>query len=68
MGGLGKSKAELEAYIKQLEDENDDLQDQLDQIVDIAAPDEDDDSDADDGNNGTDHPQPVVVGRRRSRS
>ena len=57
----------MEAYIKQLEDENDDLQDQLDQIVDIAAPDEDDDNDAD-VDNGANHPQPVVVGRRRSRS
>lgn len=64
MAGQGKSKADLEAYIKQLEDENDDLQDQLDQIVDIAAPDEGDDSDDNDGDNGTDHPLPVAVGRR----
>jgi hypothetical protein len=45
-----KSKAELEAEIDDLKDENAELQDQLDTIADIVAPadeDEDDDDDQD---------------------
>jgi hypothetical protein len=43
-----KSKAELEAEIDDLKDENAELQDQLDTIADIVAPaDEDEDEDED---------------------
>src|SRR5215831_7921357 len=45
-----KSKADLEAEIEDLKDENEELQDQLDTIADIVAPeDEDDDDTADEG-------------------
>ena len=46
----GKTKAELEQDIADLEQENQDLQDQLDAITDIVTPSEDDDSDDDDEN------------------
>lgn len=47
-GSIMPSKQELLDRVKELEEENDDLQDQLDQIADIAAPPEDeDDSDSD---------------------
>jgi tRNA(Ile)-lysidine synthase TilS/MesJ len=36
------TRSELEERIRQLEEENDELQDQLDQIADIAAPPEED--------------------------
>ena len=52
-----KTKAELEAEISDLQDENQDLQDQLDAIADIVAPaDEDDDGngDGDDDDSGDD--------------
>jgi hypothetical protein len=50
-----KSKADLEAEIDDLKDENAELQDQLDTIADIVAPaDEDGDDDDDDGGNGDD--------------
>jgi hypothetical protein len=53
-----KSKAELEAEIDDLKDENAELQDQLDTIADIVAPaDEDGDDDDDDGGNGDDDDQ-----------
>jgi hypothetical protein len=53
-----KSKAELEAEIDDLRDENAELQDQLDTIADIVAPaDEDEDDDNDDGGNGDDDDQ-----------
>ena len=41
----GKSKAELEAEIEDLKDENEELQDQLDAIADIAAPEDEEDED-----------------------
>ena len=41
-GGHMATKEELEARIRELEEENDDLQNQLDKIADIAAPIEDD--------------------------
>ena len=50
----GKTKAELEDRIGELEQENQELQDQLDAVADIVAPadddedEEDDDSDSDD--------------------
>jgi hypothetical protein len=45
-----KSKAELEAEIDDLKDENAELQDQLDTIADIVAPaDEEEDDDSQDG-------------------
>ena len=60
----GKTKAELEAQIDDLEAENQDLQDQLDAIADIAGggdqddddsgDDDDDDDDADDDGDGAD--------------
>jgi hypothetical protein len=40
-----KSKAELEAEIDDLKDENAELQDQLDTIADIVAPADEDDDD-----------------------
>jgi hypothetical protein len=52
-----KIKAELEAEIDDLKDENAELQNQLDTIADIVAPadeDEDDNGDDDDGGNGDD--------------
>ena len=53
-----KSKAELEAEIDDLKDENAELQDQLDTIADIVAPaDDDGDDDDDDGGNGDDDDQ-----------
>ena len=59
----GKTKAELEAQIEDLEAENQDLQDQLDAIADIAgggdqddedSDDDDDEDDTDDGNGDDD--------------
>ena len=47
-----KTKAELEAEIADLQDENQDLQDQLDAVADIVAP-CDEDSDDDDSDDGT---------------
>jgi hypothetical protein len=44
----GKTKAELEAQIDDLEAENQDLQDQLDAIADIAGGGDQDDDDSDD--------------------
>ena len=44
----GKTKAELEAQIADLQDENQELQDQLDAIADIVAPEEEDHDDDDD--------------------
>ena len=52
-----KSKAELEAEIDDLKDENAELQDQLDTIADIVAPADDDEDDDDDGGNGDDDDQ-----------
>jgi hypothetical protein len=46
-----KARAELEAEIDDLKDENTELQDQLDTIADIVAP---ADEDEDDGDGGTD--------------
>ena len=40
-----KSKAELEAEIADLKDENEELQDQLDAIADIVAPEDEEDED-----------------------
>ena len=39
----GKTKAELEAEISDLQEENSELQDQLDAVADIVSPDEDED-------------------------
>lgn len=53
----GKTKAELEAQIDDLEAENQDLQDQLDAIADIVGggdQDDDDDSDDDDADDTDD--------------
>ena len=47
----GKTKAELEAEIADLQDENQELQDQLDAIADIVSP---DDGNGDDDDNGDD--------------
>jgi len=53
-----RSKAELEAEIADLKDENEELQDQLDAIADIVAPeDEDDDSTDGDDEDGEDDDQ-----------
>ena len=46
-GGNMPTKEALQQRVKELEEENDDLQDQLDQIADIAAPPDEDDEDAD---------------------
>jgi hypothetical protein len=43
-----KTKAELEAEVADLQDENQELQDQLDTIADIVAPPEDEDDNGDD--------------------
>lgn len=43
------TKEELMQRIKELEDENDDLQDQLDQVADIVAPPEEDEDEGDNG-------------------
>ena len=43
-----KTKAELEAQIADLQDENQELQDQLDAIADIVAPEEEDEDDGGD--------------------
>lgn len=43
------TKAELQRRITALEDENDELQDALDQIADLAAPPEDENGDQDNG-------------------
>ncbi|HTQ59986.1 MAG TPA: hypothetical protein VMI32_07180 [Candidatus Solibacter sp.] len=51
------SKEELQERIRELEEENDDLQDQLDQIADIAAPIE--------GEEGNERAQPTVANPRR---
>jgi hypothetical protein len=47
-----KSKAELEAEIDDLKDENAELQDQLDTIADIVAPADEDGDDDDDNGDG----------------
>jgi hypothetical protein len=43
-----KSKAELESEIADLKEENEELQDQLDTIADIVAPEEEDEDEQDD--------------------
>ena len=51
----GKTKAELEAEIAELQEENQELQDQLDAVADIVSPDdgdEDDDETGDDDQGG----------------
>ena len=48
------SKAELTQRIRELEEENDDLQDQLDKIADIAAPPEEEDESDEDDDSGED--------------
>ena len=47
MARTAKTKAELEAEIRELQDENDDLQERLDAIADLTA-DEDEDEDEED--------------------
>ena len=56
------SKEELQDRIRELEEENDDLQDQLDKIADIAAPIEDEDEASEDDN---DRARPTVSNPRR---
>ena len=49
------SKAELQKRLVELETENDELQDALDKIADLAGPaDEDDDPDSDNGDGDVD--------------
>ena len=48
------SKAELTQRIRELEEENDDLQDQLDRVADIVAPPEDEDEGDEDDDSGED--------------
>jgi hypothetical protein len=50
----GKTKAELEAEIADLREENDQLQDALDAIADIVGGDDSDDDTDDDNENGED--------------
>jgi hypothetical protein len=52
-----KSKAELEAEIADLKDENEELQDQLDTIADIAGGDEEEEDDGDGGDEQEDDDQ-----------
>ena len=50
----GKTKAELEAEIADLQEENQELQDQLDAVADIVSPDDGEDADEDDDETGDD--------------
>jgi hypothetical protein len=62
-GGRMTTKEELNERIQELEQENDDLQDQLDKIADIAAPIEDDDGRED--SEDDDRARPTVSNPRR---
>jgi hypothetical protein len=53
----GKSKAELEAEVADLQDENQELQDQLDTIADIVAPPDEEDEDDNTDEDEEDDPQ-----------
>ncbi len=48
------TKQQLEARIAELEEENEDLQNRLDSIMDIATPEEEDSCGADDGDDDED--------------
>ena len=50
----GKTKAELESEIADLQEENQELQDQLDAVADIVSPDDGDEDDDDDDESGDD--------------
>lgn len=62
-GGHMTTKEELNERIRALETENDELQDQLDQIADIAAPIEDEDEQED--SEDADRARPTVSNPRR---
>ena len=51
----GKTKADLEHEIANLQEENQELQDQLDAVADIVAPHDDDDDSGDDDEDDQDH-------------
>ena len=62
------TKEDLKDRIRELEEENDDLQDQLDKIADIAAPIEDDNDDEGQGDEDDDRARPTVRSNPRRRS
>jgi hypothetical protein len=65
-GAIMATKEDLQERIQELEEENDDLQDQLDKIADIAAPIEEDEDGEGEEERERERPTVAVNPRRRS--